>query len=357
MRNSETQESKRVTLADVAQAAGVSVSTVSSVLRDASANWIGDATRHKVRRIADELRYQPNLLARGLRYGASGAIGLICAGLSNDYVSAVVEQLHRCAEVKDHHLVLTFFPGTDEQAITQAVRQIQQHMIGALFVLSPYQPIPAATLPAEVPVVLIDTVLGEALPRSSDRKVSHVRIDRAAGVEEATAALLRSGRRRVAMVVDLSDNATDGRARTGHEKHAGWRSAHTQIGLTAPEDLVFRVPLKDEWNINDGYDIGKMILRRRLQPDAIMFNNDRLAIGTMYALRDQGVRVPEEIAIVGYGDQPACLISPVPLASVGVDAARLAQSAIRLALHDKPRVATIQTFFVPRASTATGKSE
>lgn len=339
-------------MADVARAAGVSLSTASEVLAGRDRGWIGAETRARVLKMAEKLQYSPNIVARSLRSQSSKVLGLIFPGMVNDYVVQTAEAIYDAADREGYKVLLTPLRSDDAAVQSSTIAELGGRMVEGVFILSPYRPWLADNQLSATPAVLIDTIATQL----SSPRIRHVRVDRSIGVEDAIAELLKNGRRRVLTVLDLHEGR-DGRARTGPEKLAGCRRAHEKAGVDFPQDLIYRVPLKDAWNVDEGCEIGRQIIEKGLRFDALFANNDQLAIGIMQELVKSGRKVPEEIAIVGFGDQPACLISFVRLASVGVRVSRLADAAISQMLdllsgkQEKKSIETIvATEFMPRAS-------
>jgi LacI family transcriptional regulator len=320
-----TTQGHRVKLKDVAQAAGVSISTVSEVLNGRPGGWVSAKTHERVKRVAKSLNYSPNHLARSLRRRVTSTLGLLFPGMVNDYAVTLVEAIYEEAEVRGYSVLLK--PQRNEDAGEQArtVEDLMSHMVDGLLVFSPYQRWRAVDTLTRLPTVLVDT----QLERTVRARFPSVVIDRKAGIEQAVLHLLRSNRRRICMIVDLSD-ADHARARTGPEKLAGWRSAHRIAGVKASEELVVVVELRDAWSVDQGEAVGLKLLARGLEFDAVVCNNDQLAIGVMNTLIAAGKRVPQDVAVIGYGDQPACRIAQVRLASVAVPVQATAIAAVQL---------------------------
>ncbi len=345
---------RKVQMADVARAAGVSLSTASEVLAGRDRGWIGAETRARVLKVAEKLQYSPNIVARSLRSQSSKVLGLIFPGMVNDYVVQTAEAIYDAADREGYKVLLTPVRSDDAAVQSNTIAELGGRMVEGIFILSPYRPWLTDDQLTAAPAVLIDTVtMHPPSPR-----IRHVHVDRSIGVEQAIAEVLRSGRRRILAVLDLHEGR-DGRARTGPEKLAGCRRAHEKGGVDFPQDLIFRVPLKDAWNVEEGCEIGRQIIEKGLRFDALFANNDQLAIGIMEELIKSGRKVPGDVAIVGFGDQPACLVSSVRLSSVGVRVGRLADGAIAQMLdllsrkEEKKSIDTIvASEFMPRASSA-----
>jgi LacI family transcriptional regulator len=339
-------------MTDVARAAGVSLSTASEVLAGRDRGWIGAETRERVLKTARKLQYSPNIIARSLRSQSSKTLGLIFPGMVNEYVVQTAEAIYDAADREGYKVLLTPLRSDDPAVQLGTIADLGSRMVEGIFILSPYREWSAGNRIPLISTVLVDTIATDG----SSGSVGQVRVDRSIGVEQAVSTLLSMGRRRVLVVLDLQ-NARDGRARTGPEKLAGCRRAHERAGLALSDDLIFRVPLRDAWSVDEGVLVGRRIILEGTKFDALFANNDQLAIGIMEALIESGRNVPGDVAVVGFADQPACLISRVRLSSVRVPIDQLAQAAIAqmLKLRSADELpgnleTVIPSEFVPRQS-------
>lgn len=298
-------------LRDVAAQAGVSVRTVSNVVNDAP--YVAPATRQRVQRVLDELGYRPNLAARMLRQGRSGLLGLVVPEIDSPYFGELAGLLADEAERRGATLVVDQTRGDAERERRLLVGPSRQFVDGLL--LSPWSLSPAevAARPAGVPLVLLGERYGDG--------VDHVGVDSVAAAREATASLLALGRTRLA-AVGLQPHLAN---QTAQQRVTGFRQALREAGRSP--DPALEVPVQ-RLHRADGARALAALLERADPPDAVFCFTDQLALGLLRAAGDRGVRVPDDLAVVGFDDIEDGRWSRPSLSTVAPDKQRLAEVAI-----------------------------
>jgi LacI family transcriptional regulator len=328
-----------VTIRDVAARAGVSVGTVSNVINERGS--VNTATVTAVRDAIASLGYVRNDAARQLRAGRSRGIGLVVLDVANPFFAAVARGAEaRAAE--DGKVVLLGSSERDRQRQESYLDLfLEQRAAGVL--VSPATTHEAdldRLLAAGIPVVLVD--------RASDAGIPSVTVDDVQGGHLAVSHLLAQGRRRIVFV---GDPAT---ARQVEDRLAGARRAVTEV----PSATLEVVPAT-EMTVLAGRAAGEELRGRSPRPDAVFAANDLLAVGVLQALAMlSDIRVPDDIALVGYDDIDFAAAAVVPLTTVRQPAEALGWAAADLALRQaggtlSPEDATVR--FTPelivRAST------
>lgn len=289
-----TKRNRRVTLKDVAQHAGVSVKTASNVKN----NWphVSDETRDRVKRAMAELGYRPSHVARSLKTGRSQTIGVIVPDITNPFFGAA---FRACEDALSEHGYSTFLCNTEERRETELyyLDVLSNHGVDGVLLWGSQAS--AADLAAHcddtLPVVSVDGQSQDCPPNFVS-----INIDNASGAELATAHLLRQGRRQI---VHLSGARHRGPAQA---RLGGFRAALAAAGVACADDCV----LAGEPTLGSGYALTERLLATR-QPDALFCYNDLMAIGAMAAIHEAGLRVPEDIAVVGFDDiNLASLVRP-----------------------------------------------
>lgn len=307
----------RIRLKDVAERAGVSVKTVSNVVH--GYKHVSADTRAKVQAVLDETDYRPNVTARHLRAGRVGVIALALPELDNPYFAELAGHV---VSVAEEHGLTVLVDQTD--GLAEREREVLtgfRHLIIDGLILSPFA-IGADELArhsqADLPVVLLGEVFQ---PGTAD----HVAIDNVAAARAATQHLLSRGRRRVAIVGDQPLHV----ARSGPAllRRRGWEQALTSAGLRPEEELVAVVA---DFGREDGYRAMASLLDRGAQPDAVFCFNDVLALGVLRLLADRGVRVPEEIAVIGLDDIADARYCVPRLSTIAPDKEAIARTAVSL---------------------------
>ncbi|WP_315502190.1 LacI family DNA-binding transcriptional regulator [Actinomyces radicidentis] len=326
----------RATLSDVAAAAGVSSQTVSRVLHDHPS--VRPETRSRVRAAIEALGYQPNLAARVLASGSSGAVGiLLTAGLSHG-MSVAFSALARAVREQGSNVVLATADGSDPASVRRALAHLHGYHVDRIVVLA--QRTDVLTVLAlehnEKPVVAV--ISGT----HSFTGFSTLSIDQALGARLATEHLIDLGRRRLVHVSgDLS-----------------WQDASERLfayqSTCADHDLPARWIGTEDWSSASGAAVAERLLATGL-PDGIFAANDDIALGICRVLLAAGVRVPDDVAVVGFDDIPQAAWMTPSLSTVAQDFDILGRTALsmsaELASGRDPRALALEPALIVREST------
>ncbi|MET7619189.1 LacI family DNA-binding transcriptional regulator [Streptomyces sp. NPDC005408] len=302
----------RVSLKDVAELAGVSIKTVSNVVNNYQ--HVTPAMRARVQQAIDELGYRPNLTARHLRKGRTGIIALAVPELGNPYFAELAGAVIDAAAEHEYTVLLDHTRGSREQEILVS-QGFRARVIDGL-ILSPLE-LEADDLRSrtdDAPLVL----LGE---REYDLPYDHIAIDNVAASRAAVRHLLGLGRTRIAFLGARTDTAN----RPAHLRLRGWREELTAAGLPAPDSMV--VPVGG-WDRGDGALAMAEVLDAGIRPDAVFAYNDLIAIGAMRVLHERGLRVPWDVAVVGFDDIAEGRFGAVTLTTVSPDKQSIARLAV-----------------------------
>ncbi len=317
---------RRPTLVDLAKASGFSVALVSIVMRDAPG--ASAETRERVKAVAEEIGYQPNWLARGLRSSNSGLIG-VTFSLSHSFHADLVRHLYQASFGRPIDLVLSaHLPGRSEQ---QAAATLLDKRCEAVIVIGPT--LPEEDLEAfarQVPVIAVAR-------RLEVPGVDVVRSDDFAGAVAAVEYLTGLGHRRIAHI----DGATQGGA---PERRAGYREAMERHGLGEHIRLV-----SGGIEETHGYRGAQQLFESEEAPTAIFAFNDECAAGVLSAAAVAGLSVPDDLSVVGYDDSRRALTTRVPLTSLAQTYDDLAAATIaRVEAQIAERREAIEVITQPR---------
>jgi len=268
---------------DVARRAGVSIATVSRVLRDSAV--VAPQTRDRVLAAAQELRWRPNALARGLAGAHHSAVGIVFPDLLGSYYAQVVLGYEERAVADERSVLILATHGrvdTDDLVLDLADR------VDGLVVMdrTVSDDVIADLERARTPLVL--------LARPGVGSTPAVRTENAAAAAELAGHLLGHGHRRIAFLGD-PDAAPD-----VDERWQGFRRAHAAAGLRAPDK-----PVRCGFLASDGRAAAATLLGAGPMPSAVFCANDDIALGVYAAAREHGLSLPGELAITGWDDNPS----------------------------------------------------
>jgi len=278
---------KRVSIKDVAQGAGVSVTTVSHVLNDVPGKRIHEETRARVQRVAQELGYQPNSVARSLRTQRTQLIAMVSDHIATTPHAGRIILGAQEAASKRGWLLLLVNSGGDPETEAAEIRALRQRQVDGFIYATMYHR--EVTLPDQldgVPTVLLDARMG-------DPSVASVVPDEALGGQTATQVLIDAGHRRIGFINNVDDiPATRGRL-------AGFRLTMERAGLAVDESVVVAEVSVAE----GGYRAGRALLARADRPTALFCFNDRMAMGVYQAASELGLSIPGDLSVVGFDNQ------------------------------------------------------
>ncbi|MEZ5375155.1 MAG: LacI family DNA-binding transcriptional regulator [Acidimicrobiales bacterium] len=305
---------------DVAQAAGVSLGTVSNVLN--RPELVSDAMRARVQVAIDELGFVRNGSASRLRSTRSKTIGLVVLDVGNPYFTEIARGAESAAEERGYAVMLC---NSDESGRREErhLSFLAEQRVGGIL-LTPTSPaVPETHLAAlrshGVEVVLVD----EASPALD---VCSVSVDDVQGGHLAGQHLLAGGRRRL---VYLSGSPT---IRQCADRLTGLRDAIAEFAATSDDPVELDLVDVTSMTGRAGYAATDTVLA--LEPDAIFAANDLLALGVLRGLLEREVKVPGDIALIGYDDIEFAGLAVIPISSVRQPAFEIGQSAVQLLLEE-----------------------
>ncbi|MFZ7087638.1 LacI family DNA-binding transcriptional regulator [Curtobacterium sp. RRHDQ10] len=323
-------------MAAVADAAGVSMQTVSRVAR--GFDNVSEETRVRVRQVMDELGYRPNRAARALRSGRFRTIGVIMFTLASFGNMKTLESIVEAAGAADFTITLLPMASRTEAGVRSAFSRLTEQAVDAVVIVIESHVMDAAEveLPDGVPIVVIDSTDTTAHPA--------IDIDQAEGARLATQHLLDLGHATVAHVSGPTGSFSAMR------REASWRATLEHAGRVVPPVL------RGDWNTSSGYRAGLEILDRP-EITAVFAANDETALGILRAAHESGRRVPEDLSVVGFDDSPASDSYWPPLTTVHQsfdDVGRRAIANLIAQMEDEPVPSTglVPVSLVVRASTA-----
>jgi LacI family transcriptional regulator len=303
------------TVKSIAAAAGVSPSVVSAVLHGSKHVRVSEATRSRVQRAVDEAGYVPNHAARALRLQRTGVLAMVLPKLENPVYHRLVDGIYDAADEHEYSVLLG-----DGVRVTSGSLMLQRLVGGGQVDGTLIRP--ASTMSQELlaqiraggaPIVILDgTSVRDHWVALQDELGAHV----------ATQHLIDKGHERIAYL---------GQTRYQHERVDGYRRALRESGLASPDDYV----IHSEQGTHDGYEKFPALLALSPRPTAVVVNNTTTAVGVLAAASDAGVRVPDDLAVIGYHEisiaadlRPSLTTVEMPLYELGRAGVELMHAAL-----------------------------
>ncbi len=331
-----------VRMKDIARDLGVSVVTVSKVFNNHKD--IGPATRERVLRRIKELNYQPSLHAQGLASGQSFMIGLIVPDLVHVFFSEVAKSISSAIRKEGYGLIISS-SNDDPRLEQEELLMMMRHRVDALIVASCQETSKhLREVAEEVPLILLDR-------KYEDFKTNFVGTNDILVGQVATEHLIERGFRRIAYIGGK-------KVSTSQERMRGYRKTLLHHGISVPESYIVERKHSDASDDTTGCQAMKKLLKVKPRPDAVFCFNDPAAIGAMNAILAAGLRIPQDIAIIGAGNIRYAESFRVPLSSVDVSRDSLGEYvgnlAIQITARKKParrKSIVVQPRLIARDST------
>jgi len=318
-----------VTILDVARLAGVSPMTVSRVVNDQK--YVGEAMREKVMAAVTELNYQPNLAGRSLRSSSTSRVGLLYSNPSASYLNQFLVGALQQSSASGGQLILERCGGLKSQQA--AVEKLLANGVDGVILPPPLCDSPAtlAMLDAEgVPVVAVAT--GQPVTG-----VSAVRIDDYQGACAMTQYLLKLGHQRVGFI------RGDRRHTPALQREQAFLDTMKRAGIETPEALM----ADGSFTYRSGLSAAQQLLTLQERPTAIFSSNDDMAAATLAVAHGLGLKIPEDLSVVGFDDTPIATTVWPELTTIHQPVSAMGRAAVSLALEEIRRHRTGQ----PKAAT------
>ncbi|OJG66132.1 hypothetical protein RV09_GL000981 [Enterococcus moraviensis] len=309
------EEKKMATIKDVAKKAGLSVSTVSRFLNDHP--YISDDKKERIQQAMDELNYAPSAIATQLRSKKCTTIGVLISRITNPFFSYLVDAIEKQAKEYGYQLLImqTY---DDPKAELKMLEYLKQQVVAGVIMTSIESDSKVIEGYSKYgPIALCNERLeGTGIPNIStnQEEISY----------EATNYLVQKGYRKIAYCT--GGNLTIGGH--GQRRTKGFERALAEHNLPIKNKWIF----KQVHNMKDGQKVAKELLAlpKKERPDAVFSGSDEVGIGIIQEVLQQGLRVPEDLAVLGFDNQPSTSIIAVPLTTINQPTTALGIEATKL---------------------------
>ncbi|WP_059172577.1 LacI family DNA-binding transcriptional regulator [Bacillus sp. FJAT-27445] len=332
------------TIKDIAKTAGVSVTTVSRALNGYSD--VSEKTRKRIMDIAKELNYSPNTLARGLVMNVSRTIGLLVSGLNREsakdqIIFSILSGVNDSVSEKNYDLIL-FNTDTSKQREKTYSQLCRERRVDGVIIqgIKTDDPYLKEVVESDIPCVLID------IPVHSEN-VGYVTADNVTGARKAVEHLISLGHKNIAMLNG------HGKAFVSQKRLEGYMEALKNHGLPANQDWICNGRFEEE----KAFEEAKKLLLNQKDITAIFCASDLMALGVLKAAKGLGLRVPEDLSVVGYDDIILASYSDPSLTTVSQNFFQLGYQAAHLLVNmlegrSEPQIVMMPTKLVTRGSAA-----
>lgn len=271
----------KVTIYDVAERAGVSIATVSKVINNTGN--MREETRKKVRQIIEEMDYHPNLMASALTGKGTRTLGLLVPDISNPFFSAMARYIEDCAHERGMSVIMCSIDGNIEKE-QKYIELLQSKQVDGIIVASTFhnKTLLKALVKKGIPIVMLAY-------DDASLDVSIVSVDDFKGGYEAASHLFSKGHRHIAIIAE--------HAHSSDLRIYGFRVAFEARGIEFDEQNIIRVTA----SITNGKAcMEELVMKEEELPSAIFACNDLLAIGVIQGASERGIRIPDDLAIIGF---------------------------------------------------------
>jgi LacI family transcriptional regulator len=303
-----------VTINDIADEAGVSIKTVSRVINDRPD--VAPETRKRVKEIIDRFGYRPSKLARGLSQGRSGTIGVISYGVRFFGPASTLSGVEDMTHELGYTVIWEMLRESEKGNVEQLLQDMLAHHVDGIFWAAPEIAYDREWIIQSLAQLSIPVVINITLPPAQFSTVSN---KNEAGGYVATRHLIEQGYERIGLVTGPLD------WRESRLRKRGWERAHAEAGLAIDEGSIF----EGDWTARSGARGLELLIEVRPHLDALFCSNDQMALGALWASEHLGLRVPGDLAIVGYDNIPESEFFHPPLTTVHQETFEMGRRAIQ----------------------------
>jgi LacI family transcriptional regulator len=314
----------------VARQAGVSYQTVSRVVNEDP--HVAELTRARVMQAIHQLNYQPNFAARSLVTRRSHILEVITFGSTHYGPAQMVAHVESAGRRRGYNLMLSNISEMTVEAIRAAIDNLSRRLVDGIILIAPVIGVSydeLVRLCSGIPFVMIDTELGEHTPS--------VVIDQEYGSRLVTQHLIDLGHRQQCAI---SGPLTWFGARA---RHRSWQATLAAAGLTPGPNL------ESDWTAAGGYHAAHRLIESGAGFSGLVVGNDQMALGAMRALHERGLRIPDDVSVVGFDDVPESMCYEPPLTTVRQDFETLGTMSVEYLVEriDDPECAVQQRVIYP----------
>ncbi|MCM8773079.1 MAG: LacI family transcriptional regulator [Candidatus Omnitrophica bacterium] len=299
---------KEVTLKEISKRANVSVSTVSAILNNSPFCFAGEKTRKKVIKIAEELGYYPNLLYRSLRNKKTNTIGLIIPHLYYSEITIDIELLESILWDNGYHLFIGYTRNDPKKEEALIKDFLSRRVDGIIFVIGKER-----NKNKEIEKIINKNFPFITVGRFKNLKTDFISTDYFKGGYIAGKHLYEKGYEKLGILFGKDENSED---LTVKERKNGFLNFAKEKNLEVKEYYIEKGFNNVENLIEESEKIGMKILKEKNRPSGIFASNDEIAVGIIKSALKLGIKIPEELGIIGFDNSLSSILSPIPITTI-----------------------------------------
>ncbi len=287
----------KMTIKEIAELAGVSTATVSKIL-NAKDQDISESTRKRVLDIVEREGYIPNGIAKSLRIKNTKTIGIIMPDVMNLFFSELARGVEDAAEKKGYSVILCNSDNKESKE-EKYIQILQEKMVDGIILTASENSVKRSLRRRKIPMVLLDRDI------STDEKVGRITVDNEEGTYNATKLLIEKGCKNIGFI---SSNKT---TKSSGQRLRGYENAILESKINLDKDKIFL----QNYTIETGYK-GTVSLLEKTNIDGICCGNDLIAIGAIKALKERGIKIPQDVKVIGFDDISISKYMDPPLTTI-----------------------------------------
>lgn len=310
-------KSNQISIKEIARLSGVSVATVSRVINENGR--YSEKTRQKVLDVINAYQYETNSIAKSLRMNKSQTIGVLVPDINNEFFSVIVQEIESYFFEKGYSTIICNTAKNAEKE-REYLKTLDGKMVDGLVCISGQEEVSTDVLKRKIPIVCIDR-----RPKI-DSNVAFIESNHYEGGFLATEELIHKGCRNI-LVLTKQNNLS-----SVNERLHGYRDALKKNGLVFGKEQLIYVH-NDQSNLEGAKQAVQRLLDQKVKFDGIFATNDWLGLGALLALQENGIRVPDEVKIVGFDNDTISKYCNPPLTTINQDKVSLAKKACQVLLN------------------------
>jgi LacI family transcriptional regulator len=311
-----TKSNSKITLKMIAAELGTTATTVSRVVSGQARKYrISKETEKKIVAVAKKLGFTPNQIARSLRTRKTYTIGLIVPNIANPFFSTIAQIIESAARLNNYSIILCD-SGENTSVEIKSVGILENRVDGLIIApVGKKDSHVKKVFERNLPIVLVDRYF-------PDLPISFVASNNYKGAFEAVSYLIECGHSKIACIQGLTDSFVS------QERLRGYISALQSKKITVQNDLI----KGNGFDVENGYLATKSLLTQQGIPTALFAQGNLIALGSLIAIKEEGYKVPDDISIIAFDDQPYLAFLSTPLSTIKQDSQKIGQIAVQMLL-------------------------